>query len=99
MKARELGALTGTCVLPAALRRIRATPSQTRLGRRDRARNVEGAFAPGGGVLPAIRRVLLVDDVYTTGATLNECARALHAGAAEPAVVCLSFARSRLAKS
>jgi ComF family protein len=61
------------------LQRSRATIAQFDLDRRDRARNVRGAFAlrPGDdGHLPGAW-VLLVDDVVTTGATLAACAEAL----------------------
>src|SRR5262249_7897627 len=73
--------------LPAvhALRRIRATPTQTGLPAAQRHRNVRGAFAlarGGGGLAGSI--VVLVDDVSTTGATLEACARVLkEAGVAE----------------
>jgi ComF family protein len=66
-----------------ALRRIRPTPSQTGLSGSDRRENIRGAFAPSR--LPWRSRavehriVVLVDDVSTTGATLDECARALSA--------------------
>lgn len=66
-----------------ALRRVRATLPQYELGRGERQRNVSEAFACA---LPAVRgrKVLLVDDLATTGWTLEECARALRAaGAAE----------------
>ncbi len=76
------------------LRRRRVTTSQTRLSRTERHANVAGAFSPCGdaaSVLPG-QRVLLVDDVATTGATLDACARALRrAGAAH--VDALTFAR------
>jgi len=62
-----------------ALRRLRDTPSQTLLDRRSRKENVSGAFLARGG-LPA--HVCLVDDVVTTGATLEAAALALHAGGA-----------------
>lgn len=61
--------------------RVRDTRSQTGLGRVGRAANVEGAFAWRGQSL-AGRQVLLVDDVLTTGATLNSAAAALRAAGA-----------------
>ena len=76
-----------------ALRRIRPTPPQTGLGRRDRLRNVKGAFGPGVSRMIQKRRVLLVDDVYTTGATVNECAKILLKEGAQ-AVDILTLARA-----
>ncbi len=60
------------------LRRDADTPSQTRLGREARRENLKNAFAlrPGARFDPALR-YLLVDDVFTTGSTLDGCARAL----------------------
>jgi ComF family protein len=67
---------------PLALLRRRRTPSQNGLSARGRARNVEGAFDVVGDVKG--KTILLVDDVFTTGATINACARALvRAGAAQ----------------
>jgi ComF family protein len=68
--------------LRAAARRMRPTPSQTSLTVRDRADNVRGAFRARSLFPLRGRRVLLVDDVMTTGATANECAAALKAGGA-----------------
>ncbi|WP_182085172.1 ComF family protein [Aureimonas sp. ME7] len=79
---------------PLCLKRARATHSQVGLGPSEREANVRGAFAVPPGRAHEIRgkRVVLVDDVYTTGATVSAATRALkRAGAAEVDV--LVFAR------
>ncbi|MDR3456833.1 MAG: ComF family protein [Verrucomicrobiae bacterium] len=69
------------------LQRITPTATQTRLKRDQRAANMNGAFALRQGAVPAGKRIVLVDDVFTTGATTNACAKALRrAGAAEVCV-------------
>ena len=68
----------------SALERIRETQSQTGLTRHQRRANLRGAFVAAWPVELAGRQVVLVDDVYTTGTTVYECARVLRrAGAAE----------------
>jgi len=66
----------------ATLARVRPTPPQTARDRAQRTRNVRNAFAVRRPSRVAGRRVLLVDDVMTTGATADECARVLRAAGA-----------------
>jgi ComF family protein len=64
------------------LRRVMPTATQTLLTRQQRAANMRGAFALGRGARLNGERVILVDDVFTTGATTSACAQALRAGGA-----------------
>lgn len=74
-----------------AVARVRATETQTHLTARERLSNVKGAFRVRQADRIRGRRLLLVDDVMTTGATTSECARALkEAGAALVHVVTLA---------
>jgi predicted amidophosphoribosyltransferase len=73
------------------LRRTHPVARQTGLSRAERRRNVRGAFAPTGERAPAT--VVLVDDVYTTGATTAAAAAALRAGGARTVHV-VTFARA-----
>lgn len=63
------------------LKRVINNPPQARLARGERKTNIKGAFAFVGG--PPPRRIILVDDVVTTGQTIMEAARALKAGGVE----------------
>ena len=70
-----------------SLRRITPTATQTRLTRAQRAANMKNAFAVPPGTRLTGKRIILVDDVFTTGATTSACARSLHrAGAANVCV-------------
>lgn len=73
-------ALAEALGLPLAplLTRVKATRTQTRLNREQREHNVGGAFALGAAArVEPEARYILVDDVFTTGATISECARVL----------------------
>ncbi len=89
--ARRLAAGANLFLLDGAVRRVRDTPSQTALSKEQRAANVAGAFAVAAPELVKGRRVLLVDDVATTLATLDELARELRrAGARDVAAFTLA---------
>jgi ComF family protein len=88
--AAELSRHCGWPMRPELLQRIRATIPQARLSRAQRSSNLAGAFVVPDSETVNERDVLLVDDVLTTGHTLNECARTLRsAGAASVHVVTL----------
>jgi ComF family protein len=77
--ARVIERQSGVKLASEALRRVRPTQQQIGLSRLERASNVQGAFkvAPERKADIAGRRVILVDDVLTSGATVDACARAL----------------------
>ena len=83
----------GVQVDSLALRRHRYTEPQTVLTRADRIKNTRQAFSLRHPESVKGKKILLVDDVYTTGATVNECARVLMNGRAESVDV-LTLARA-----
>ena len=92
--AGAISQISGVPVLHDVLKRVRATPQQVGLSKTERADNMQGAFRVPGDQKAEIKgkRLVLIDDVLTSGATVDTCARALlRAGAAHVDV--LVFAR------
>jgi ComF family protein len=92
--AKILSGIAGRPVGYQSLKRVKATPQQVGLSRAERALNVQGAFKvmPDGKAEIARRRILLIDDVLTSGATVDACTRALLRAGANSVDV-LVFAR------
>jgi competence protein ComFC len=80
--ARHLSDATKIPLNTKLLRRINSTMTQTRLTKPQRAENMRGAFAVRNGVKLSGEKIILVDDVFTTGATTSACAQALKAAGA-----------------
>ena len=76
-----------------SLKRVRYTLPQTRLAKKERQRNVRGAFQLNNRDAVKGKTILLIDDVVTTGNTMNECARVLKKGGSEK-IFCVSLARA-----
>jgi len=88
--AKAIAQETGVTVADGALKRVKATAQQVGLTQAERALNVQGAFRVPAEAKAAVagRRLVLIDDVLTSGATSDACARALlRAGAANVDVV------------
>lgn len=85
--ARQLGRALQISCREKILQRVKVTDTQTQLNRDKRADNMKNAFSLHKGAEVKGRRIVLVDDVLTTGATTNACAKVLRgAGAAEVCV-------------
>jgi ComF family protein len=84
---RRLALATRIPINVKLIRRVVPTTTQTLLSREKRAQNMQGAFATAGEVRLEKQRIIILDDIFTTGATTNACARALRqAGAADVCV-------------
>lgn len=94
--ARAVGRRWNVPVWEDVICRTRATPSQTRLTPGERKANVHRAFSLGEGADARVsgRHLILVDDVFTTGATLNACATVLFESGART-LSYLTFGRAR----
>ena len=92
--AQEVAGRSDRAYIPDMLERTRHTVPQQGLNFKERGKNVHGAFAVSKKHLLALKgkNILLIDDVFTSGATLNECARALK-NAKASAVNILTIAR------
>lgn len=91
--AREASKISGIPLLPDALKRLRHTPPQASLNRKERLDNVRGAFmaTDKGKTAIAGKTVVLIDDVMTTGATIYACCKTIkRAGAKEVRVLTLA---------
>jgi ComF family protein len=91
--ARQIGRAYDIPADPFVLRRDHETAPQTQLDEDARRRNVRGAFALNPDRSVDSKSVLLVDDVYTSGATVNECSRILKRNGAKQVFV-LTLARA-----
>ncbi len=92
--ARELGRKIKTPVLSGVLARKNFTAPQVSLKRGERLKNVRGAFEIPGSASVRGRRILLIDDVFTTGTTLSECAKVLKTKAGASEVHALTITRA-----
>jgi ComF family protein len=95
--ARHVAARLSTGLDYVSLKRLKHTPPQAGLNREERRKNMKGAFVLERSQAVEGRTILLVDDVATTGETLNECARILKK-AGSGRVLCLVLARAAMVR-
>ena len=85
--ALSVSKITGVPVYNKVLKRIKYTPPQASLNREERVKNLLGAFTVNKSISIRGKFVAIVDDVVTTGSTVNECARVLRAAGAGKVIV------------
>jgi ComF family protein len=91
--ARQVSRAYNIPLDPFVVYRSKETPPQTQLTEAERRKNMRGVFSLNPQKSIDGKRVLLVDDVYTSGATVNECSRCLRQGGAKEVYV-LTLARA-----
>lgn len=92
--ASQLSQLTGKPVLNV-LERVKETAKQSKRSKRERLKQIEGSFIAIDKAIPEIKnkKILLIDDIYTTGSTITECTKALKATGIKE-VLSLTLARA-----
>ena len=89
--ARTIGKGLGIAYSGSVLKKIKNTPPQSKLKREDRIKNLQSSFSLKNSSLISGRNILLVDDLFTTGSTVNECAMLLkNSGAGRVEVITLA---------
>lgn len=89
--ARAIGKSLGIAYSGNMLKKIKNTSSQANLKREDRIKNLQSSFSLKNGSLGCGKNILLVDDLFTTGSTANECAMLLkNSGAGQVEVITLA---------
>ncbi|MBU8922026.1 MAG: ComF family protein [Bacteroidales bacterium] len=83
----EIGRFLGIPVLDDCLERVRNTAAQSKLADEDRDENVEGAFRLVSDPPSTVKTIVLVDDLYTTGATMRACLKALQYSTDSPIII------------
>ena len=91
--ARQISRACDMPMDPFVLVRHRETPPQTQLTEEERRKNMRGAFSLNPDRPIEDKKILLIDDIYTSGATVNECSRTLRRGGAADVYV-LTLARA-----
>ncbi|KMP10288.1 hypothetical protein UR09_06740 [Candidatus Nitromaritima sp. SCGC AAA799-A02] len=85
--AKQVAAVLGEPLAAGLLRRVAETPPQAKMSRSDRVKNVSGAFEVNRPDQVQEKNILLVDDVFTTGSTVNEASRVLKRAGADKVYV------------